>query len=164
MLTGPVFSFRRFRTFTPNSLGNTRPFPFLILKETDSTWGSFMLANGTVISRITVSFAVGIALLSATVRLPATPCLVTNTPAPKACEMDCCRNQKCCETSPDRTGPVSPPLATSSSGQQNIVALPAVSATTRTVRDWPKLDFVPRAKMSAHLPAPTLALLCTFLI
>jgi hypothetical protein len=41
-------------------------------------------------SKVTVSVAVGLALFAATVRLPATPCFVTNTPSEKACQPGCC--------------------------------------------------------------------------
>jgi hypothetical protein len=115
-------------------------------------------------SKATVALAVGLALLTATVRLPAAvPCFVTNTPSEKACEPGCCANKTCCATSHERTGPPVQPLNKSSSDQQNIATI-APAIVVPLPRQLPKVPSVfHRADFAAHSP-PRLALFCTFLI
>src|SRR4051794_32686444 len=85
-----------------------------------------MLIIIVMVGRILASVALGLGLLSATARLPAIPCLVTNTPSEKACQADCCANKSCCETSHQRTGPPAQPFAKSAPDQYSIAALPPV--------------------------------------
>jgi hypothetical protein len=115
-------------------------------------------------SKITVALAVGLALLTATVRLPAAaPCFVTNTPSEKACEPGCCANKTCCATSHERTGPPVQPLAKSGSDQQNIATI-APAVVIALPLQFPKVAPVfHSADFAAHSP-PRLALFCTFLI
>ena len=100
---------------------------------------------------------------AATVRLPVSPCFVTNTPAPKACEPGCCGNKTCCATSHERTGPPVQPLAKSTIDQVSFVAVAVMIAApfTLAVTSEPKVVFF--AEPTAHSP-PRLPLLCTFLI
>src|SRR5205814_4473376 len=81
-----------------------------------------------VISRIAVSLAVALALFAATVRLPATACVMTNTPSPKACAPGCCANKTCCLTSHERSGPPVQRLPKASTDQQHIAAIAAHAA------------------------------------
>src|SRR3954447_6716194 len=83
----------------------------------------FVLSDSVMLRNFTASFAVVAALLFATVRLPAAPCFVTNTPGPKACEPGCCKNKSCCETSHQRTGPASQPLAKAGIDQQTFATV-----------------------------------------
>src|SRR5438093_10458063 len=108
---------------------------------------------------VTFSVAVVIVLFAATVRLPASVCIVTNTASEKACQPGCCANKDCCATSHERTGPPSQPLAKSSSVQQNIPAIAAhygISVQPATANKPPVFS---SADVDAHSP-PTLALIC----
>jgi hypothetical protein len=46
-----------------------------------------------MLGRILVSLAMAAALFSASARLPAATCILTNTVSEKACEPDCCANK-----------------------------------------------------------------------
>jgi hypothetical protein len=113
--------------------------------------------------KLTVAFAVVAALFSTTVRLPAVPCFVTNTPGPKACAPGCCANKACCATSHERTGAPVQPLAKSSADQSSLVALAPMISVPITVSVFNQPKTVPLAEPTAHSP-PRLPLLCTFLI
>jgi hypothetical protein len=116
-----------------------------------------------MLSKITASAAIGLALLTATVRLPAAACIVTNTPSQKACQPGCCANKACCETSHERTGPPVQPLAKAGSDQQNIATLASTVAVV-VLNEAATDSFVfPSAECSAHSLAP-LALICIRLI
>jgi len=117
----------------------------------------------TMLRRVTVGLVVVAALFSATVRLPAAPCIVTNTPGPKACQPGCCANKACCATSHQRTGPPVQPLAKSGLDQQDFAALPAAAAPLLTLSSSSESKVVFLTEPSAHSP-PRLSLLCTFLI
>jgi hypothetical protein len=127
------------------------------------TLGDVRAINQVMFRRVTVCLAVVAALFSASVRLPAAPCIVTNTPGPKACEPGCCANKACCATSHQRTGPPVQPLAKSGLDQQNFAALPATTAPLLTLSITRESKFVSHAEPVAHSP-PRLSLLCTFLI
>src|SRR2546423_916266 len=114
-------------------------------------------------AKVMVSVAIAATLFSATVRLPAAPCILTNTPGEEACEPGCCANKSCCATSHKRTGAPVQPLAKSSSDQQTIVA-PAIRAVlplAAPIVAEAKIVFI--ADQAATSPS-RLALLCTFLI
>jgi hypothetical protein len=114
-------------------------------------------------SKIPVSVAVGLALFAAAIRLPAAPCIVTNTPSEKACQPGCCANKTCCETSSQRTGPPVQPLAKSGSDYQHIATLPPTVAITVLQRVAEESPVLPSVEGSAHSPPP-LALICIRLI
>jgi len=117
-----------------------------------------------MIGKVTVSVAVGLALFVATVRLPAVPCMITNTPSEKACQPGCCPNKTCCETSHQRTGPPVQPLSKSGAEQSNIVTLPATIAVAVVYEPATTESFVfSSADCTAHSPA-LLALICIRLI
>src|SRR5574338_680712 len=105
-----------------------------------------------MLGKVTLSVAVGLALFAATVRLPATPCFVTNTPSEKACEPGCCANKTCCLTSHERTGPPVQPLTKSNADQQNIVAAPAVVGGELLFQCARESHVVSRAESSQHSP------------
>jgi hypothetical protein len=113
--------------------------------------------------KITVAVAVVLALFAATVRLPATPCLVTNTPNEEACQPDCCANKACCATSHDRTGPPVQPVAKSNPDQQNIATLHATIAVAMPVQVANPPQLVSNVEWRGHSPAP-LQLICIRLI
>jgi hypothetical protein len=113
--------------------------------------------------KIAVSLAVGLGLCAATVRLPAAPCIVTNTPGPKACQLDCCKNKACCATSHERTGPPVQPVAKLSSDQQNVATIPATIVFTLLVQLAAESRVVSSAERIAHSP-PLLSLTCIRLI
>jgi hypothetical protein len=116
-----------------------------------------------MLNRIMISVAVTAALFAATVRLPATPCFVTNTPSPKACEPGCCANKTCCLTSHERTGPPVQPVSKSSSDQQTFAAIPATPAIGFVSRDVAESRDVSIENFTSHSPAP-FALICIRLI
>jgi hypothetical protein len=116
-----------------------------------------------MMGKVTVSVAIGLALFVATVRLPATPCFVTNTPSEKACEPGCCANKTCCLTSHERTGPPVQPLTKSNADQHNFIAAPAVVGGGLFFQCARESHVVSKAESSRHSP-PTLALICIRLI
>jgi hypothetical protein len=119
--------------------------------------------NLSTVRKLTISCAMVATLFCASVRLPAAPCIVTNTPGPKACEPGCCKNKTCCETSHERTGPASQPLAKAGLDQQTLVPL-AVLVSTPSLLSLPnEKQVVCYAEPTAHSP-PLLPLLCTLLI
>ena len=119
--------------------------------------------NQEMLRRVTVGLVVVAALFLATVRLPAAPCIVTNTPGPKACQPGCCANKACCATSHQRTGPPVQPLAKSGLDQQSFTALPATTAPLLTLSSSSESRIVFHTEPVAHSP-PRPSLLCTFLI
>jgi hypothetical protein len=120
-------------------------------------------SSSVMLSKVTVSFAVGLALFAATVRLPAAPCMLTNAPSERACQPGCCANKACCETSYQRTGPPVQSLAKSGADQQNIATLPATVAVVVLNEAATGSSFFPSAEDSAH-SLPPLALSCIRLI
>ena len=123
-----------------------------------------VLLTTVMLSKIPVSVAVGLALFSATVRLPAVPCIVTNTPSQKACQPGCCANKACCDTSQERTGLPVQPLAKVGADQQNISAITATVAVAVVIPAAPtELHLFSSVEDTAHSPAP-LALFCIRLI
>jgi|SRR4029077_3179013 len=114
-------------------------------------------------SKITVSGAVTLALCAATLRLPAAPCIVTNTPSPEACQPGSCANKACCATSHERTGPPVQPLAKLSSDQQNVATIPATIVFALLVQVATESRVLSRAERIAHL-RPLLSLTCIRLI
>jgi hypothetical protein len=123
-----------------------------------------MLLSNAMVSRITVSVAVALALFTAAVRVPAgATCIITNTSSEKACEPGCCANKSCCATSHERTGPPVQPLAKSSSDQQNVTAISAAVVFVLPVQVATKSRILSSAECKAHSPPP-LALSCICLI
>jgi hypothetical protein len=122
-----------------------------------------VLLSSVMLSKVTVSVAVGLALFAATVRLPATPCFVTNTPSEKACQPGCCANKTCCATSHERTGPPVQPFAKSGLDQQNLTTPPtAVVAVVLNQTATESLVFS-SVEWAAH-SLPPLELICICLI
>src|SRR6266513_3988791 len=122
-----------------------------------------MLLSSVMVGKITVSLAVGLALFAVTVRLPAAPCIVANTPSPKACQPGCCANKACCATSHERTGPPVQPLAKSSLDQQNVETLPPTVAAFWSVQVPVESLGFSSAEWAEHSP-PALELICIRLI
>jgi hypothetical protein len=116
-----------------------------------------------MIRRITTSLAMMTVLFAATIRLPASPCVVTNTASDKACRMGCCANKTCCATSHKRTGSPNQPAAKSSVDQQITTILPAAGAVVLPNGFAGDANFVPLVGRANHAP-PTLALICIRLI
>lgn len=122
-----------------------------------------MLLNQVMISTIATSLAVMLALFAAAVRLPASPCMVTNTPSEKACKMRCCANKTCCKTSQKRTGPPVQSAAKSAADQPNTLAVTAGDGVVLPLRFATDACFFPDFDRAVHSP-PTLALICIRLI
>ena len=122
-----------------------------------------VLFSSVMFSKVTVSVAVGLALFAATVRLPATPCFVTNTPSEKACQPGCCANKTCCATSHERTGPAVQPLAKSSPDLPNVATLPPTVAAFWSVQVAIESLALSSAEWTEHSPPP-LELICIRLI
>jgi hypothetical protein len=160
--------------FVCRSICNLSVYDDLQTTEREGTEGGFtgrsarraaliMLLGNAMISKITVRIAVGLALSAATVRLPATTCILTNTSSPKACQPGCCANKACCARSHERTGPPVQPLAKSSSDQPTFAAIPAITAIGFVRRDFTKSRDVSIENFTSHAPA-LLALICIRLI
>ena len=114
---------------------------------------------GNILSSLLLAASLG----AATVRLPVAPCMLSNTPATRACLPESCANKICCETSLQRTSAPSQSLVKSDASQE-ISAVPLLAVA----RPLPLA--IPVARQTL-LPAPTFALppparvlLCTFLI
>lgn len=116
-----------------------------------------------MVGKIAISVAAGLALFAASVRLPAAPCLVTNTPGPRACAMDCCGSKTCCLTSHERTGPPKQPLAKAPSNQQNIAAVATQNCLRLPIAVAREPELFSNTETRAH-SSPTLALICIRLI
>ena len=130
---------------------------------TGSIYRNICAMSEMMIRRITVSTALVIALFTATVRLPAATCIITNTTSEKPCAPGSCANKTCCATSHQRTGSATQPLAKATSDQQNVATIGASISIPLAVQ--------PTAKSSgyssiepAFVSVRRLALLCTFLI
>ena len=122
-----------------------------------------MLFSSVMVGKITVSLAVGLALFAVTVRLPAAPCIVANTPSPKACQPGSCANKACCATSHERTGPPVQPLAKSSLDQQNVATIPVTIVYALPVQVGAEPRNLSGTECMAHSPPP-LSLTCIRLI
>jgi hypothetical protein len=111
----------------------------------------------------TVAVAVGFALCAVTLRLPATPCVLSNASSPVACKPGCCANKTCCQTSHERTGAPSQPFAKSASDQQNLATPPATIAAFVLNQTATEPVVFSRVEWTAH-SLPPLALTCIRLI
>src|SRR5215469_17450657 len=116
-----------------------------------------------MLRRITVSAVIVIALFGATVRLPASPCIITNTASEKPCEPGCCANKRCCATSHQRTGSATQPFAKATSDQQNVATISVSIPIALGIQPVGKSSVYSGVE-SAYVSVPRLALLCTFLI
>jgi hypothetical protein len=113
--------------------------------------------------KILLSLLVASSLGAATVRLPMSPCMVTNTADTKACQPGCCANKSCCRTSHKRTSIPSQPLAKGDVGQD------LTPAIVQSVTASSLIEIASPGQAHAHVlmvahPPPTRVLLCTFLI
>ena len=116
-----------------------------------------------MIRRMTVFVAIAVALFTATVRLPATPCIITNTPSEKPCVPGCCSNKACCATTHQRTGPPAQPLAKTTFDEENIATISASIPIPLAIQATASSSVYSSAE-AAFTSVPRLALLCTFLI
>jgi hypothetical protein len=113
--------------------------------------------------RLTIAFALVLALFAAPVRASARSCIIYDTPVQKACQAGCCTNQTCCATSPKNTAPVAQPLAKGSATHElNATVTPVLTGTAPSVPEYQ--DVTKFALDCSALSPPRLALLCTFLI
>jgi hypothetical protein len=116
-----------------------------------------------MIRSVAISAATVIALFTATVRLPASPCIITNTASEKPCVPSCCANTVCCATTHERTGPAAQPLAKVASDQQNIATISASIPIPLAIQATANSSIYSSVE-AAFTSVPRLALLCTFLI
>jgi hypothetical protein len=110
-------------------------------------------------SKTSVAVMLAIALVAASMRLPAAACTASTV----ACELGCCANKNCCETSQKKTPPPVQPLAQSVSDQQNIATLASTVPVTVFDQAATQLFVFSSADCRAHSPPP-LALICIRLI
>jgi hypothetical protein len=104
-----------------------------------------------------------IALFTAAVRLPTTPCIITNTADAKACSPGSCANKTCCATSHKRTALPTQPLAKATADQQSIATLSPAVTIPLAIQAIAEARYYLQIESEAVSP-PRLALLCTFLI
>jgi len=116
-----------------------------------------------IVSKISISVVVAMALFLGAVRLPGVSCVLSNAPSEKACIPGCCANKTCCETSQERTGPPVQPLAKSVFDQQNIATLSSTVAITVLQRVAEESPVLAGEEWTAH-SLPPLALICIRLI
>ena len=143
-------------------VGNARRLEVFV--ERFDAWPVLCYELEPMASRIAVSLLLAMTIVLAPARLSARPCVLSNVPSEKACEISCCANKTCCATSPKNTSAPSQPLAKSHS----IAKLDAASAATlisilpsHTTGTEQFSHFF--ASYYAHSP-PTLALICIRLI
>lgn len=134
---------------------------FLLRAEFDT--GSFCATCKLMLGRLAISLVATAGLFCGAVRLPAAPCLITNTAGPKACAPGCCKNKSCCDTSNQRTGPISQPIAKAGLDQQDVAPVPTTLPVAAPISGLNESQFISYAEPRAHSP-PLLPLLCTFLI
>jgi hypothetical protein len=134
-----------------------------IQSKADSTSGCRRGMRGLMVGKGMLSVAVGLALCAATLRLPATPCVLSNASSPVACKLGCCANKACCKTSHERTGAPSQPFAKSAVDQQNLAGPPATISVAVLDQTATKPLVFSRAEGIAH-SLPPLALICIRLI
>jgi hypothetical protein len=130
---------------------------------TDSIYCVNCAISALMLRRMTASGAIVIALFAATVRLPAAPCIITNTASEQRCAPGCCANKTCCATSHQRTGSAAQPLAKTTSDQQNIATISVSISIPLAIQPVAKSSVYSSVE-SASVSVPRLALLCTFLI
>jgi hypothetical protein len=115
-----------------------------------------------MVRRLSIALVVVLAVLTATVRLPAQACALNMRAGLKApCTDECCATMKSCVLSQQGQ---TPPAATSTNAQQSIALIgpPIQSLLVQAALSFP----VP-GKLSANIlpdSPPSLAVLCTFLI
>jgi hypothetical protein len=114
-------------------------------------------------SKTSVAVMLAIALVAASMRLPAAACTASTVACEKACELGCCANKNCCETSQKKTPPPVQPLAQSVSDQQNIATLASTVSVTVFDQAATQLFVFSSADFRAHSLAP-FALICIRLI
>lgn len=124
----------------------------------------FMLRKQLMLSRIAISLALVAAFFVASEGPASSACIFVNASIQKACASACGANKCCCQTSQNRTGSRTQPLATTSSHQKNFIALTAFvpKGTVNQLHASERSGFS-IAEHSWHSP-PTLALLCIRLI
>jgi hypothetical protein len=116
-----------------------------------------------MLGKLGTSVTLTAALLLGAVRLPASPCILSNAPSEKACVSGCCANKSCCETSHQRTGPPAQPLTKAGSDQANIAAIPFTAPIAIFKQFAEESPVFLSADRAAHSLAP-LALICIRLI
>jgi len=117
-----------------------------------------------MIGRATASLVLVAAMFAASERSVSATCILASARSQKACAPACCANKSCCQTSQKRAGDPAQPLATTSSQQQNFVALAQLVSSGSVERPRPReISRFSIAEYSWHSPE-TLALLCIRLI
>jgi len=116
-----------------------------------------------MLGKLTVSTVVVIGLFTATVRLPASPCIITNTADSKPCAPGSCANKKCCATSHERTGPSAQTLAKSSIADNTLATTPPVVSIPLPIQALAERQYCPSVAFGPASQDRS-ALLCTFLI
>src|SRR5207248_5584723 len=84
-----------------------------------------------MVSRVTASLVLVAAIFAASERPVSSACILVNAPSKKACGPACCANKSCCQTSQKRTTEPVQPLSTTSSQQQNFIALAQLVSSGR---------------------------------
>jgi hypothetical protein len=117
-----------------------------------------------VLSRLTLTACILVALVTSAVRLPASVCPVVSAPIGKSCRMGCCVNKACCcESQKTRSLPSAPAVKDSGANQQlvaiSVADKPLFCAETSAFQ---RTDFA--AAKSIVSAQPQLAVLCSFLI
>jgi hypothetical protein len=108
--------------------------------------------------------AMSAVLFTAPMGVAARSCILTSTPAQKACQSSCCANKTCCVTSPKNTAPSSEPLAKGDSSYKINATWVALPTAISPGWEFGAQHFLlSNAASDAHSP-PTLALICIRLI
>jgi hypothetical protein len=117
-----------------------------------------------VLGKITVSFAMALALFGGAMRLPAASCILSNAPSQEACKSKCCANMACCAESQKNTAPVSQPLAQHAAAKHQLIGLLTTVSTGSLAQSF-RLERVACASVPARAHSlPTLAATCIRLI
>src|ERR1700682_2183911 len=116
-----------------------------------------------MLSKIGMSGVLAIALFVAPAQPSTASCILINAPSEKPCDMGCCANKSCCETSQKNTAPATQPLAKSGVDQQINLISPSSVVIATLHQDLIEFPAFSSAEWTAHSPPP-LALICIRLI
>jgi hypothetical protein len=116
-----------------------------------------------MVGKLLLSLILAGSVGAATVRLPASACMLVNAPSTQSCRPACCANKTCCQTSAQRTQVPAQPLLQSGQAADFVVALAQPAATNAPAIALHRHETVIGTLPVAHSP-PSRVLLCTFLI
>ncbi len=142
-------------------VGNARRLEVFV--ERFDAWPVLCYELESMASRIALSLLLAMTIVLAPARLSARPCVLSNVPSEKACEISCCANKTCCATSPKNTSAPLQPLAKANSSHELNATCVAMVTAVPPSQQLGVQSFLSSSAPGAHSPPP-LALICIRLI